>query len=536
MGRLQISEVVGWHSRAAAVPSPAARARIRASCSTAAQLRLLAVSRRPCQHAAHAPTRPCIPPPPPTPAPQEPLLWAWLCHLSLRDIKAYLTETARRELRTENFAVCCAKLAFLPAVIVWQSFVEVTGRPARAARRGSGRERTGRRGAAGVQAAARSAAFWNPRPGAIDDTGAANLAPRTSQVRDKLGAKYQQLLSQQQAARVEALAQAQVGGRPGRGSCAGASCVGGSCVVGGAVQAARMEALAQEQVRKGRGKRGRGERAQQGVPPNGANAVRSGAPDRPLAPFKPPPFAPLARAPQSRALGESVDLDSPAGAALLALAASRQLPLDGNRRPAAGRDYFAPSVASSEADTIGDASERDLPSPLQSTNDLRRRRGGGAAGAAGGRGEGASGGGAAPGRPRRAAAAKGGGGRRAGGGGRGSGGGAAGRARKAAGRGRGLGRWLSYQRVARRLRRFVVRPRGGGAGRLRTPAWPLTRQLPRARAGSLLAAVRSRAGSALGAARPQPRPRSLLAPPFPPSPRPPTPTPLLPSARGPATH
>jgi hypothetical protein len=53
------------------------------------------------------------------------LLWAWLCHLSLRDVKAYLTDVARRELRTENIAVCCAKLAFLPAVIVWQSFVEV---------------------------------------------------------------------------------------------------------------------------------------------------------------------------------------------------------------------------------------------------------------------------------------------------------------------------------------------------------------------------------------------------------------------------
>jgi hypothetical protein len=58
---------------------------------------------------------------------QEPLLWAWLCSLSLRDVKGYVVETARRELRTESFAVCCAKLAFLPAVVVVSSFVEVTG-------------------------------------------------------------------------------------------------------------------------------------------------------------------------------------------------------------------------------------------------------------------------------------------------------------------------------------------------------------------------------------------------------------------------
>lgn len=56
---------------------------------------------------------------------QEPLLWAWLCSLSLRDAKAYLTETARRELRAGSLAGCAAKLAFLPLVIVWQSFVEV---------------------------------------------------------------------------------------------------------------------------------------------------------------------------------------------------------------------------------------------------------------------------------------------------------------------------------------------------------------------------------------------------------------------------
>eukprot|EP00878_Enallax_costatus_P027105 GHUV01029152.1.p1 GENE.GHUV01029152.1~~GHUV01029152.1.p1 ORF type:complete len:103 (+),score=5.74 GHUV01029152.1:344-652(+) len=31
---------------------------------------------------------------------EEPLLWAWLCSLSLRDIKRYLVTTARRELRT----------------------------------------------------------------------------------------------------------------------------------------------------------------------------------------------------------------------------------------------------------------------------------------------------------------------------------------------------------------------------------------------------------------------------------------------------
>lgn len=29
---------------------------------------------------------------------QEPLLWAWLCSLSLRDIKRWLVSTARREL------------------------------------------------------------------------------------------------------------------------------------------------------------------------------------------------------------------------------------------------------------------------------------------------------------------------------------------------------------------------------------------------------------------------------------------------------
>jgi len=29
---------------------------------------------------------------------QEPLLWAWLCSLSLRDVKRFLVSTARREL------------------------------------------------------------------------------------------------------------------------------------------------------------------------------------------------------------------------------------------------------------------------------------------------------------------------------------------------------------------------------------------------------------------------------------------------------
>jgi hypothetical protein len=65
--------------------------------------------------------------PPRAAAPQEPLLWAWLCHLSLRDVKAYICDIARRELRTENLLVCAAKLALLPAVIVWCSFVEVGG-------------------------------------------------------------------------------------------------------------------------------------------------------------------------------------------------------------------------------------------------------------------------------------------------------------------------------------------------------------------------------------------------------------------------
>lgn len=31
---------------------------------------------------------------------QEPLLWAWLCSLSLRDVKRYVVATARRELLT----------------------------------------------------------------------------------------------------------------------------------------------------------------------------------------------------------------------------------------------------------------------------------------------------------------------------------------------------------------------------------------------------------------------------------------------------
>jgi hypothetical protein len=29
---------------------------------------------------------------------QEPLLWAWMCSLSLRDIKEYIADTARKEL------------------------------------------------------------------------------------------------------------------------------------------------------------------------------------------------------------------------------------------------------------------------------------------------------------------------------------------------------------------------------------------------------------------------------------------------------
>jgi hypothetical protein len=47
---------------------------------------------------------------------QEPLLWAWLCSLSLRDVKRYLVSTARRELlsRCESTSAlhqhCCALL------------------------------------------------------------------------------------------------------------------------------------------------------------------------------------------------------------------------------------------------------------------------------------------------------------------------------------------------------------------------------------------------------------------------------------------
>lgn len=56
---------------------------------------------------------------------QEPLLWAWLCSLSLRDVKAFLTDAARRELRASSLAACGTKLALLPLFIVVQSFVEV---------------------------------------------------------------------------------------------------------------------------------------------------------------------------------------------------------------------------------------------------------------------------------------------------------------------------------------------------------------------------------------------------------------------------
>eukprot|EP00882_Tetradesmus_deserticola_P026888 GHRQ01029705.1.p1 GENE.GHRQ01029705.1~~GHRQ01029705.1.p1 ORF type:complete len:127 (+),score=41.93 GHRQ01029705.1:607-987(+) len=56
---------------------------------------------------------------------QEPLVWSYLCSLSLRDIKRYLVNTARRELQTSSFVVCCTKLLLLPAVIVWQLFEEL---------------------------------------------------------------------------------------------------------------------------------------------------------------------------------------------------------------------------------------------------------------------------------------------------------------------------------------------------------------------------------------------------------------------------
>lgn len=50
---------------------------------------------------------------------QEPLLWAWLCSLSLRDVKRYLVSTARRELLTRCFwLVACLHLLLVsqPAV------------------------------------------------------------------------------------------------------------------------------------------------------------------------------------------------------------------------------------------------------------------------------------------------------------------------------------------------------------------------------------------------------------------------------------
>eukprot|EP00775_Hariotina_reticulata_P013171 gene13171-13301_t len=56
---------------------------------------------------------------------QEPLLWAWLSSLSLRDVKRFLVNTARKELQTSPFITCCAKLVFLPLVILWQLFEEV---------------------------------------------------------------------------------------------------------------------------------------------------------------------------------------------------------------------------------------------------------------------------------------------------------------------------------------------------------------------------------------------------------------------------
>lgn len=42
---------------------------------------------------------------------QEPLLWAWLCSLSLRDVKRFLVSTARRELQTR----CVCEVAEVPA-------------------------------------------------------------------------------------------------------------------------------------------------------------------------------------------------------------------------------------------------------------------------------------------------------------------------------------------------------------------------------------------------------------------------------------
>lgn len=42
---------------------------------------------------------------------EEPLLWAWLCSLSLRDIKRYLVTTARRELQTRSVAAFWASRA-----------------------------------------------------------------------------------------------------------------------------------------------------------------------------------------------------------------------------------------------------------------------------------------------------------------------------------------------------------------------------------------------------------------------------------------
>lgn len=46
---------------------------------------------------------------------QEPLLWAWLCSLSLRDVKRFLVSTARRELlsRCVSTATLQRSLLFL---------------------------------------------------------------------------------------------------------------------------------------------------------------------------------------------------------------------------------------------------------------------------------------------------------------------------------------------------------------------------------------------------------------------------------------
>ena len=56
---------------------------------------------------------------------QEPLLWAWLCSVALRDVRNYLLEFLRKELAERPLPLLVLRWVFLPFLVLFSSFSEL---------------------------------------------------------------------------------------------------------------------------------------------------------------------------------------------------------------------------------------------------------------------------------------------------------------------------------------------------------------------------------------------------------------------------